>query len=58
MDLTRVEWWGGVSYGRSLTEVRVGDLGLKWGSSSSTCSSSTWSFEGDLGEHKKYLVIG
>ena len=41
MDLTRVEWRGGMSCGGSSGGARAGDPGLKWGSSSSTCSSST-----------------
>ena len=41
MDLTRVEWRGGMSYGGSSGEAGAGDPGSKWGSSSSTCSSST-----------------
>ena len=41
MDLTRVEWRGGMSYGGSSGEARAGDPGSRWGSSSSTCSSST-----------------
>ena len=41
MDLTRVEWRGGMSCGGSSGGVGVGDPGSKWGSSSSTCSSST-----------------
>ena len=41
MDLTWVEWRGGMSCGGSSSGARAGDLGSKWGSSSSTCSSST-----------------
>ena len=41
MDLTRVEWRGGMSYGGSSSGAGAGDPGFKWGSSSSTCSSST-----------------
>ena len=41
MDLTRVEWRGGMSCGRSSSGAGAGDPGSKWGSSSSTCSSST-----------------
>ena len=41
MDLTQVEWRGGMSYGGSLGGAGAGDPGSKWGSSSSTCSSST-----------------
>ena len=44
MDLTRVEWRGGMSYARS------SGLGLGLGSSSSTCSSSTFSLKGELGK--------
>ena len=40
---------------RSLARARVGDLGSKLGSLSSTCSSSTCSLEGDLGEASKIL---
>ena len=39
-----------MSYARSLSEVGVRDPGSKLGNSSSTCSSSTYLFEGDLGE--------
>ena len=39
-----------MSYARSLNEVGVGGPGSKLGNSSSTCSSSTYLFEGDLGE--------
>ena len=48
MDLTRVEWRGGMSCGGSSGEAGTGDLGSRWGSSSSTCSSSTY-----LGEASK-----
>ena len=41
MDLTRVEWRGGMSYGGSSGGAGAGDPGSKWGSSLSTCSSST-----------------
>ena len=41
MDLTRVEWQGGMSCGESSGGVRAGDPGSRWGRSSSTCSSST-----------------
>ena len=41
MDLTRVEWQGGMSCGRSSGGATVGDPSSKWGSSSSTCSSFT-----------------
>ena len=41
MDLTWVEWRGGMSYGGSSGGVGAGDPGSMWGSSSSTCSSST-----------------
>ena len=41
MDLTRVEWRGGMSCGGSSGGAGAGDPGYKWGSSSSTCSSST-----------------
>ena len=41
MDLTRVEWRGGMSCGGSSGRAGAGDPGSKWGSSSSTCSSST-----------------
>ena len=41
MDLTRVEWRGGMSCGGSSGEARAGDPSSKWGSSSSTYSSST-----------------
>ena len=48
MDFTQVEWRGGMSCGGSLGEAGAGDPGSKWGSSSSTCSSSTY-----LGEASK-----
>ena len=48
MDLTRVEWRGGMSCGGSSGRVGAGDPDLRWGSSSSTCSSSTY-----LGEASK-----
>ena len=41
MDLTRVEWRGGMSYGGSSGGAGAGDPGSWWGSSSSTCLSST-----------------
>ena len=41
MDLTRVEWRGGMSCGGSSGGAGVGDPGSRWGSSSSTYSSST-----------------
>ena len=41
MDLTRVEWQGGMSYGGSLGGAGARDPGSRWGSSSSTYSSST-----------------
>ena len=41
MDLTRVEWRGGMSCGRSSGEAGAGDPGSRWGSLSSTCSSLT-----------------
>ena len=41
MDLTWVEWRGGMSCGGSSGEAGAGDPGSKWGSSLSTCSSST-----------------
>ena len=41
MDLTWVEWRGGMSYGGSSSGAGAGEPGSKWGSSSSTCSSST-----------------
>ena len=44
MDLTRVEWRGGMSCGRSSGGAGAGaeDPGSRWGSLSSTCSSSTY----------------
>ena len=42
MDLTRVEWRGGMSCGGSSGRAGAGDPGSRWGSSSSTCSSSTY----------------
>ena len=52
MNLTRVEWRDGMSCARSSGGARAGDpssrLGL--GSSSSTCSSSTYSLKGELGK--------
>ena len=41
MDLTRVEWQGGMSCGGFSGGAGAGDPSSKWGSSSSTCSSST-----------------
>ena len=41
MDLTRVKWRGGMSCGGSSGGAGVGDPGSRWGSSSSTYSSST-----------------
>ena len=41
MDLTRVEWRDGMSYGGSSGGAGAGDLGSKWGSSLSTYSSLT-----------------
>ena len=41
MDLTRVEWRGGMSCGGSSGRAGAGDPGSKWGSSSSICSSAT-----------------
>ena len=41
MDLTRVEWRGGMSCGGSSGGAGAGDPGSRWGNSSSTCSSST-----------------
>ena len=41
MDLTRVEWRGGMSCGGFSGGAGAGDPGSKWGSSSSTYSSST-----------------
>ena len=41
MDLTRVEWRGGMSCRGSSGGAGVGDLGSRWGSSSLTCSSLT-----------------
>ena len=48
MNLTRVEWRGGMSCGGSSGEAGAGDPSSKWGSLSSTCSSSTY-----LGEASK-----
>ena len=41
MDLTWVEWQGGMSCGGSSGGAGAGDPDSKWGSSSLTCSSST-----------------
>ena len=41
MDLTHVEWQGRMSCGGYSSEAKARDPGLRWGSSSSTCSSST-----------------
>ena len=49
MDLTRVEWQGGMSRAKSSSKARVGDPSSGLGSSSSTCSSSTYSLKGELG---------
>ena len=48
MDLTRVEWRGGMSCGGSSGRAGAGDPGSKWGSSSSIYSSATY-----LGEASK-----
>jgi len=48
MDLTRVEWRGGMSCGGSSGRAGAGDPGSRWGSSSSICSSATY-----LGEASK-----
>ena len=53
MDLTRVEWWGGMSCARSLGGVGAGDPSWELGGSSLTCSSSTCSLKGDLRESSK-----
>ena len=50
MDLTRVECRGGMSCVRSSGEAGVGDPSSGLGSSSSTCSSSTYSLKGELGK--------
>ena len=42
-----------MSFGRSSSGAKVGDLGLKWDSWSSTCSSSTCSLKGELGKGSK-----
>lgn len=44
IDLTQVDWCSGISCARFSGRPRIGDLGIKLGSSSSTCSS-----KGDLG---------
>ena len=41
MDLTRVEWRGGMSYGGSSGRAGTGDPGSRWDSSSSIFSSLT-----------------
>ena len=41
MDLTRIEWRGGMFCGGSSGGAGAGDPGSRWGSSSSTYSSST-----------------
>ena len=41
MDLTRVEWQGGMSCGGSSSRAGAGYPGSKWGSSSLICSSAT-----------------
>ena len=41
MDLTWVEWQGGMSCGGSSGGAGAGNPGSRWGNSSSTCSSST-----------------
>ena len=45
MDLTRVEWQGGMSCRGSSGGAGAGDPGSWWGSSSSTCLSSTYQGE-------------
>ena len=58
MDLTQVEWCGGMSCARSSGRAGAGDLssGLELGSSSSTCSPSTCSLKGELG--KGSMIFG
>ena len=53
MDLTQVEWWGRMSCARSSGRAREKEPSSGLGGSSSTCSSSTCSLEGDLGEASK-----
>ena len=53
MDLTRVEWRGGMSCARSSGEVKAGDPSSRLGGSSSTCSSSICSLEGSPEEASK-----
>ena len=45
MNLTQVEWWGGMSYARFSGEVGAGDPSSGLGGSSSTCSSPTCSLK-------------
>ena len=47
MDLTRVEWRGGMSCGGSSSRAGAGDLGLRWGSSSSTCLGESSKISGE-----------
>ena len=47
MDLTRVEWRGGMSCGGSLGEAGAGDPGSGWGSSSSTCLGEASKISGE-----------
>ena len=48
MDFTRVKWQDEMSCGGSSGRAGAGNPGSRWGSSSSTCSSSTY-----LGEASK-----
>ena len=50
MDLTRVEWRGGMSCGGFLGGAGAGDPSSRLGSLPSTCSSSTCSLKGELGK--------
>ena len=53
MDLTRVEWRGGMSCTRSSGGAGAGDPSSRLGSSSSTYASSTCSLKGELGKGSK-----
>ena len=53
MDITRVEWRGGMSYGGSSGRAGTGDPTSGLGSLFSTCSSSTCSLKGELGKRSR-----
>ena len=59
MDLTRVKWQGGMSCGGSSGGAGAGDLGSRWGSSSSTCLGEVSKISGERSkEGSKVFVEG